>query len=355
MWKQTPEILYYLNIDSTKKKIAGFDLDNTIIVPKSGNKFPKDKNDWKFIDSDIVNRINTLLDYNIVIFTNQKGIDKKLGLDNFKEKIMNIIKEIKNDNLFISVFISYQDDYCRKPLTGMWDVMSGYINKVNLKDSFYVGDAAGRKNDFSNSDLNFAYNVGVKFLLPEEFAQNKSIKYTTKEPLDIKKWLSIKKPIIKHDVLELVLVVGYPGCGKTTFSKKYYSDYVYINQDTDKTRDNSIKKFKNAVKEAKSIIVDNTNLSYDQRHEFISLVNSDYIIKIIIFDIPINVCQFMMYYRVQTLHQKPINIITYRTMNKNYKLDHIKEEDSDKYLVYRINKIYTTKKELQDISLFRCE
>lgn len=350
MWKQKSGVLYYINLDNTKKKISAFDLDNTIIETKSNAKFPKDKDDWKFIDSNIISRINSLIDYNVVIFTNQKGLDKKLGLEHFKEKIMNIIKSF---NVNISVFISYQDDFYRKPLTGMWDLLSDIINP-DLKDSFYVGDAAGRKNDFSNSDSNFANNIGIKFLLPEEFIQNKTIKYTvSKEPLDIKKWLTVKKLVIKRDKLELVLLVGYPGCGKSTFSKKYYDDYIYVNQDTDKTKSKLIKKIKDAVKEEKSIIVDNTNLSYEKRQEYINLVNNKYTIKVIVFDIPIEVCQFMMYYRVQTTHQLPINIITYRTMNKNYKLDDIKEEDSDKYYVFRINKIYTTKKEYENIILYK--
>jgi bifunctional polynucleotide phosphatase/kinase len=354
MWKQKIGVLYYLNIDSNKKNVAAFDLDNTIIVTKSNAKFPKDKDDWKFIDPNIVSEFNTrLIDYNIVIFTNQKGLDKRLSLDSFKEKIMNIIKSF---NLKISVFISYQDDFYRKPLTGMWDLMSEYVTP-NLENSFYVGDAAGRKNDFSNSDINFANNIKIKFLLPEEFIQNKTIKYTSKEILNIRKWLSIKKPIIKKDPLELVLLVGFPGCGKSTFSMKHYSSYVYINQDTDKTKEKSIKKLKEAVKQKKSIIVDNTNLNYENRQEYINLVMQSldkYHIKIIIYDIPIEVCQFMMYYRVQTTHQQPINIIAYRTMNKKYKLDHIIEEDSpDKYTVFRINKIYTTKKELEQIVLFK--
>ena len=354
MWKQKTGVLYYLNLDTNKKKIAAFDLDNTIIITKSDAKFPKDKDDWKFIDSNIVSEFNTrLIDYNVVIFTNQKGLDKKsddkVNLNNFKEKIMNIIK---NFSINISIFISYQDDFYRKPLTGMWNLMSEYINP-DLKHSFYVGDAAGRTNDFSNSDINFAYNIKISFLLPEEFIQNKTIKYTSKEPLDIKKWLSIKKPVIKQDTLELVLLVGYPGCGKSTYSKKHFDKYTYINQDTDKTKNNSIKKVKEAVKEEKSIIIDNTNLSYEKRQEFINLVTDKYKIKIIVFDIPIEVCQYMMYYRVQTTHQQPINIITYRTMNKNYKLDDIKEEESDKYSVFRINRMYTTKKERDNIILFR--
>jgi bifunctional polynucleotide phosphatase/kinase len=353
MWKQKSGVLYYLNIENHIKKIAAFDLDNTLIVTKSNAKFPKNKDDWKFIDSEIVSKINSLTDYNIVIFTNQKGLDKKLGLDNFKEKIMNIIKQF---NVKISVFISYQDDFYRKPLTGMWDLMSEYVS-INKKECFYVGDAAGRKNDFSNSDMNFANNIKIIFLIPEEFLQNRTIKYSSKEQFDIQKWLSVKKPIIKKEKLEIVLLVGYPGCGKSTFSKKYYNDYVYINQDTDKTKDKSIKKFKDAIEEEQSIIIDNTNLSYDNRCEFYKLINDKYVIKIIVFDIPIEACQFMMYYRVQTLHQNPINIITYRTMNKKYRMEDnkiiIKEEELDKYCVYRINKIYTTIKDRDDIILYK--
>jgi bifunctional polynucleotide phosphatase/kinase len=48
--------------------------------------------------------------------------------------------------------------------------MNGNI-KINKTDSFFCGDAAGRKTkthkDFSDSDLKFALNVGVPFKTPE--------------------------------------------------------------------------------------------------------------------------------------------------------------------------------------------
>jgi histidinol phosphatase-like enzyme len=33
--------------------------------------------------------------------------------------------------------------------------------------SYYVGDAAGRANDFASTDRKFALNVGVQFYTPE--------------------------------------------------------------------------------------------------------------------------------------------------------------------------------------------
>lgn len=51
--------------------------------------------------------------------------------------------------------------------------------EIDLADSFYCGDAAGRplgwapkkKKDFSSSDRLFAMNIGIKFVTPEEHFQ----------------------------------------------------------------------------------------------------------------------------------------------------------------------------------------
>ena len=46
---------------------------------------------------------------------------------------------------------------------------------IDVEDSFYVGDAAGRKNvhggrdDHSDSDIKFARAIGCQFYTPEEF------------------------------------------------------------------------------------------------------------------------------------------------------------------------------------------
>lgn len=35
------------------------------------------------------------------------------------------------------------------------------------KESYFVGDAAGRANDFASTDRKFALNVGIQFYTPE--------------------------------------------------------------------------------------------------------------------------------------------------------------------------------------------
>ncbi|XP_064969538.1 polynucleotide 3'-phosphatase ZDP-like isoform X4 [Musa acuminata AAA Group] len=51
------------------------------------------------------------------------------------------------------------DDPFRKPQPGMWKLMEEHFNSsiaVDMDQSFYVGDAAGRTNDHSDADIKFA-------------------------------------------------------------------------------------------------------------------------------------------------------------------------------------------------------
>jgi bifunctional polynucleotide phosphatase/kinase len=349
-WIQQNGVLYNLNIKSNLP-IAGFDLDGTLIEPKSGRKFPIDENDWKILDNKIIDIINNLSEYNIVIFTNQSGLDKKLGFDKFKIKINNI-KQLFNQN--ISILIAYSDNFYRKPLTGMWDLLSEY--QISKNNSFYVGDAAGRKNDHSDSDLNFAHNIGIKFITPELYISNISydnFPIIKSNYIDIKKSLKIGKLKIKKELLELILLIGFPGSGKSSFAQKYYSSYEYINQDTEKSKDKIKIKVNNAIKNKKSIIIDNTNIDYTSRKIYIDMIkDTDYKIKIIIFDIPIKVCQHMMYYRTNINKTSSISIIVYRVLKKKCSINkdneiEIKEENikNDQITIYRINKIYIDNKE----------
>lgn len=162
-------------------KVAGFDLDCTLIKTKSGGTFARGISDWTWNSTKVIESLkkwrNTHL---IVIFTNQGAVlNDKLSksYQNFTRKLLNIIKELKSnlDNVDILVYAACKSKNIdnRKPQIGMWNELLKYLQlgdlKIDKENSFYVGDAAGRPNDFLNSDKLFAENIGLKFYTPEEF------------------------------------------------------------------------------------------------------------------------------------------------------------------------------------------
>ena len=202
MFIYNKNLIYKIDVPLSKKKIkiASFDLDYTIIKTKSGNVFPKNKDDWTFYNEDVIPMLKEFhkKNYLIVIFTNQSSLGKnETKKKDFIYKINNILKKI---DLPISVFISISYGYFRKPCTGAFKIYLDNLNSksIDFKKSFYCGDAAGRpkgwsknklKKDFSSSDLFFANNIGLNFFLPEQIFENMK---DCKINLPIRKFLNCK-------------------------------------------------------------------------------------------------------------------------------------------------------------------
>lgn len=156
------------------KKFALFDLDWTLVKPRF-SKFPTSTEDNVIMENRIkkLKELKELVDsgYNIVIFTNQK-VTPRESID-FKLLRMNdVIIKFFEQGIIVTVFMATKDNDFRKPKTGMWDLLYIIFKDVGLiidkDDTFYCGDAAGRPGDFSDSDIKFAENVGIKFILPED-------------------------------------------------------------------------------------------------------------------------------------------------------------------------------------------
>ena len=79
----------------TGLKIAGFDLDGTLITTKSGKKFPVNDDDWRLLFNEkIKNKLQQLVSdgFIIAIFTNQNGIQSGKGtIEGFKLKCTSIM------------------------------------------------------------------------------------------------------------------------------------------------------------------------------------------------------------------------------------------------------------------------
>ena len=140
-------------------KIAAFDLDDTLITPNEGMTWNRSASSWKWWDPCVSTRLRSLHDegYLIVILSNQSRISLKdnkkslqkdmASLTNFKSQLSSILGQL---DLPINVFAATEQDKYRKPRVGMWEeVLDDYDlqaeGAVDMANSFYIGDAAGRE------------------------------------------------------------------------------------------------------------------------------------------------------------------------------------------------------------------
>lgn len=283
------DILIYQNQFHSSNKIAGFDLDSTLIKTVSGNVHPKSITDWtlNFHHDLIVSKMQKLENegYKIVIFSNQKGISKnKPSPTEFEQKLVDILKAlstVKISHVFVATGSS------RKPSCTMWELMESQFNedvKVNRTESMYVGDAAGRpagwikgrKKDFSCSDRKFALNLGVQFYTPEEFFLNASsppFEIDGFNPHSLSEVKFSPPSLTGSSYPELIVMVGYPASGKSTIYRDIFAPlgYKHINQDTLKTKTKCEKALREALSKGHSAVVDNTNPSKESRYKWLRI------------------------------------------------------------------------------------
>lgn len=260
-------------------EIASFDLDSTLIVPKSGKKFPKTETDWKWKYPAWPSILKTLSNkgMKLVVFTNQSGkVD-------FRLKMMERIEQEVGVNILFLV-ASKRDKY-RKPSPLMYYLLKG------VQGGFFVGDAAGRKSDFSCSDRKFAANTELSFFTPEDLFENVDsnvssghwewgfIPIVPKDvPLDYSIFLNNKGNKGKGF---MIIMTGEPGCGKSTLSKNIMTVLsshnilsTIVNRDTLKTTNKCLqmaKKCLNNNQPNMCVIVDNTNPNIESRKPYIEM------------------------------------------------------------------------------------
>lgn len=332
-----------------KENVLAFDLDYTIIKPKSGKKFPINENDWKFIFDSKKKLIELSKDNSIIFITNQLGISKgKSSIESLNNKLDSIQKIL---NIPLLVFISPNDDIYRKPSLGSYQyILNNYkLNDKKIKKFDYIGDAAGRKNDHSDSDYKFLLNIkkyneinnlNIKsnFYTPEEFFENKNnqtknilnyqLNYTGHQKF--KDILNITK---KYSNKTVFLITGYPASGKTHLSKKLSENLNigYFSKDKDKSKFKTlVKKYLNE-NENKNLIVEGLYYSDKQKNELINLVN-DYKIINLYLDVDLDTSFHMNIYRSNNFKVKKIPKVVYYTFRKNYTHD-------DRFIKYSINPI----------------
>jgi bifunctional polynucleotide phosphatase/kinase len=195
---------------------------------------------------------------------------------------------------------------CRKPGVGMWRAVERLVGPVSLSLSLYVGDAAGRVGDHADSDLAFAQAVGTHFAVPEQLfcPAPKRVKMIDLEegegereregeveveverggegeesataaaaPPSFPPLLTPPPPFDKWQPLypdtrpqqELVITLGPPAAGKTSYAKRALFSYIRANRDDLGTFPRVLALVRSALAEGKSVVADNTAGKREQR------------------------------------------------------------------------------------------
>ena len=321
-----------------KNKIASFDLDNTLIKTKSGKIFPVDENDWVFNFDNILEILNQYYkdNYCLIIISNQKNL-KEAKLESWITKVKNIINKI---SLPVKVYASIKDNIYRKPNTGIWELIK--IN-INMIDSFYCGDAMGRINDHSDTDLKFALNIGLNFKSPESVFKNfKNNENEVVQIPEIENYFDFNNfsKINNNNIninnnninKELIIMVGYPGSGKSSFIKKYLIKHNFksINQDELKTSKKCVDMCKNYMLLENNIVIDNTNPNTDIRKLYIDQGKKyNYNIRCFIMKTTEEHSKHNNVYRSLYENKKKIPDVVYRIYNKKYIVPQLSEGFKD--------------------------
>ncbi|KAI1790709.1 PNK3P-domain-containing protein [Ganoderma leucocontextum] len=257
-------------------KVAAFDLDGCLIqgtFPKKGT--PPKFEWWRKVVPKKLKEAHEQ-GYSVVITTNQ-ALRTTALISDWKKKIPVIAAALPD--VPFHIFAATEKDGYRKPIPGMWYELERIFAEQNVQidvpNSFFVGDAAGRPNDHSSTDRKLALNIGISFHTPEAyFLGLQEAAYTlpgfnvSTLPKDVP-----ADPPLSASSSELVLFVGYPALGKSSFFRAHFAPagYTHINQDTLKTRDKCVKATGQALQEKQSVVVDNTNRDKQTRQYYINL------------------------------------------------------------------------------------
>ncbi|EDO05667.1 Polynucleotide kinase 3 phosphatase family protein [Babesia bovis T2Bo] len=343
-WRQHGTILYQRYGDpKPSDRLAMFDMDNTLMLTPSTIIGELVKGNKPWINKPAV--ANDLILYNpnvremlleeisngrsIVVCSNQSQLFDRPEVSRLIFDRIQILLEKLDVPLYI--MLAFKRDLCRKPTCGMLEFYETHLNdsiKVNRADSFYVGDAAGRRwpkevldanserilallkaedfsdrcymnkigskyrrvdanaiiantaassinskfeVDFSDCDYKFALNNGLQFYTPEGyFAKLPRIELT----LDFDPKLIGKSPI-DIDIRDgLVILVGPPSCGKTFLCEKHLQDFIRISDSAYKSAEACLDEASKCLQRKDKVVIDSCNALESDREPYISLARN---------------------------------------------------------------------------------
>lgn len=284
--KGSKSLCKYITPGFDAVKVIAFDLDWTLTHGEQ-HLYPRNVDDihWLPRREHRLGKLHTK-GYNFCIFTNQFARSAKER----DVKLARVQTFIRSFPWPVAVYISLQKDEFRKPAGGMWkEFVSAYPDAHIVG---YCGDALGRPQDFSDSDRMFAERRGVTVIEPERM-------------------FKVKLPKIETGK-QMILFVGAPGCGKSTYYREHLEPkgYRWVNQDTLKTDVKVMKAVHAAMVDGVDVCIDRTNGPLAKRTIFYDAAMTNGYTVIVIYFVRDG-------YGWNKIREKPVSTIVYHIFYKN--------------------------------------
>jgi bifunctional polynucleotide phosphatase/kinase len=232
-----------------------FDLDDTLLTRS-----------LKVVNSYVIPILTQLVNigFNIVIISNQKM--RGIGDPKLKIKLNNVASILQVP--FIAYCARGEDKY-RKPEIGIIDLLPKEYGPIHV----FVGDAAGRSGDHSDSDLQFASKAKITFYTPEQFftasylaslkGENKISDFILRQ--------NEAPPVLTDKWQTMVILVGFPGSGKSTYATQVLTQCYHISQDKLESKTKCFSKTEEVLQAGYHVVIDRLNNKIADRQPFIQL------------------------------------------------------------------------------------
>lgn len=308
-----------------------FDVDGTIMTTKSGRRFQADEDDYKIIWKPSIPKSVDDMKVVTYIHTNQSGnlaaiCDKKIEA---ASKLINADDAI----------IAREDDENRKPSPfGLLNMIYGEDNTKPKKGDIiiFIGDAAGRKDDHSDTDIKTAMNLKILghrayFTTPDEYPliNFKGVQEMILSLRNIRKKSSwtvtypdLTLPQVNlfnvsdiPDKTDMILMCGIQGSGKSTIIEEFKNrrDWKVIRYTTKDKTLRDVKKYLSSS----NVIVDGTFSTRETRKLFLAEASSPVIVYV---DTPEDLAKHNRKYREIVLGEKKIPSITVSKFLKDFEV-----------------------------------
>lgn len=291
-------------------KIAAFDFDWTLVKPKDNRKFPVSADDWQWLFPSVPTVLQKLKSdgYTLVIFTNQSKA--------WKEQMIENVMTVADIDVCA---IAWNKEYYKGGVNQR-KLFDSAVSNIDSENSFFVGDALGRPDDFADTDRQFAEAIGLRWMSPESIFMDSDI-------IANKSCLTNLALFVKPCI---IVLVGCPGSGKTTLSVELEKQGIFVIHGDDcknvKQMCDAAEKHWLNNKTCVKIAFDATNGTREKRAtylEFARKIGIDTCICIVL-----NTDIETAYAR-NKLREKPVPRIAYSVYNKHYVTPTIAEGFTD--------------------------